>query len=71
VERKLTRPRDFERVIGQKVKLILREPIEGQSRLEGTLAEFAEGTLRVEMAPGSVVAVPLDRVQRANLKFEW
>jgi ribosome maturation factor RimP len=71
VERKLTRPRDFERVIGQKIKLIMREPIDGQSRLEGKLAEFAESTLHVETAPGHTVAVPLDKVQRANLKFEW
>jgi ribosome maturation factor RimP len=71
VERKLTRPRDFERVVGQKIKLLVREPIQGQSRLEGKLADFAEGTLQVETAPGHTVAVPLDRVQRANLKFEW
>src|SRR5579875_874761 len=29
VERKLTRARDFERVIGQKVRITTREPIEG------------------------------------------
>ena len=29
VERKLSRPRDFERFTGQKVKITLREPVDG------------------------------------------
>src|SRR5579875_537464 len=40
VERKLARPRDFERVVGQKIRLAVRQPIEGQSRLEGRLIQF-------------------------------
>ena len=71
VERKLSRPRDFERVVGKKIRLALREPIEGQTRFEGKLAEFAADTLQVEVAPGQSVRIPLDRVQKANLKFEW
>ncbi len=71
VDRKLSRPRDFERVVGQKIRLAIREPIEGQTRFEGKLAQFAEGTLELETAPGHVVQVPLEQVQKANLKFEW
>ena len=71
VERKLSRPRDFERVVGQKIRLAIREPIEGQTRFEGKLAQFASGTLELETTPGHRVHVPLDQVQKANLKFEW
>ncbi|MBV9405094.1 MAG: ribosome maturation factor RimP [Acidobacteriaceae bacterium] len=71
VERKLSRPRDFERVIGQKIRLATREPVQGQTRFEGKLARFAEGTLEVETAPDHRVQIPLDQVQKANLKFEW
>lgn len=71
VERKLSKPRDFERVVGQKVRLALREPIEAQKRLEGKLARFADGVLELETAPGRVVPVRLEQVQKANLKFEW
>ncbi len=71
VDRKLSRPRDFERVVGQKIKLAIREPIEGQTRFEGKLAQFAEGTLELETAPGHSVQVPFEQVQKANLKFEW
>jgi ribosome maturation factor RimP len=71
VERKLSRPRDFERVVGQKIRLAVREPIEGQTRFEGKLAEFAADTLQVEIAPGQSLRIPLGQVQKANLKFEW
>ncbi|HEX4748288.1 MAG TPA: ribosome maturation factor RimP [Bryobacteraceae bacterium] len=71
VERKLSRPRDFERVIGKKVRVATREPIEGSKRLEGKLAAFDSGTLELELAPNHLVRVPLDQVEKANLKFEW
>ncbi|MBV9612791.1 MAG: ribosome maturation factor RimP [Acidobacteriaceae bacterium] len=71
VERKLSRPRDFERVIGQKIRLAIREPIEGRTRFEGKLAGFADGRLEVETDTGDRVHVPLEQVQKANLKFEW
>jgi ribosome maturation factor RimP len=71
VERKLSRPRDFERVVGQKVRVAVRSAIEGQTRFEGKLIGFANQTLDVEIAPERSVRIPLDQVQKANLKFEW
>lgn len=71
VERKLAKPRDFERVVGQKVKLALHQPIAGQTRLEGKLKEFAAGVLSLEVGSGEHLRVPLEQVQKANLKFEW
>jgi ribosome maturation factor RimP len=71
VERKLTKPRDFERFVGKKVKIALREPVENQKHWMGTLMSFAEGVLTLEPAPGKSVQVPLAQVEKANLKFEW
>jgi ribosome maturation factor RimP len=71
VERKLTKPQDFTRFTGQKVKFVLREPVENQSRWEGTLAGFSDGLIALEPAAGKVVHFPLDKVEKANLKFEW
>ncbi len=71
LERKLTKPKDFERFAGKKVKLVLHEPVENQRRWEGTLAGFAEGLISLEPAPGKVIQVPLAQVEKANLKFEW
>ena len=71
VERKLTKPGDFERFIGQKVKVALREPVENQRSWTGTLASFAEGILTLEPSPGREIRFPLEQVEKANLKFEW
>ncbi len=71
VDRALKKPRDFERVVGKKVKVALREPIAGQRWLEGMLAAFADDTLEIETAPSERLRIPLDQVQKANLKFEW
>lgn len=71
VERKLTKPRDYERFLGQKVKVVLREPIENQRRWEGALAAFEGNTVTLESAPGKTIQFGLDQVEKANLKFEW
>ena len=71
VERKLSKPRDFERFVGQKVKVALRTPIDNQRHWMGTLKSFAEGILTLEPSPGRSVQFPLDQVEKANLKFEW
>ncbi len=71
VERKLSKPRDFERVLGQKIRVGVQEPIEGQVRFEGKLAQLADGELELETEPGHRVRIPLAQVQKANLKFEW
>ena len=71
IERRLTKPRDFERVVGQKIRLAVQPPGENRRQLEGRLAQIANGALEVEVAPGNLVHVPLDVVQKANLKFEW
>ena len=71
VERKLLKPGDFERFKGKKAKIALREPIENQRRWEGTLAGYADGVIRLEVAPGKSVQFRFDQVEKANLKFEW
>lgn len=71
VERKLSKPRDFERFTGQKAKLVLREPLENQRCWEGTLSGFAGGVVSLEASPGKKLEIPLAMVEKANLKFEW
>jgi len=70
-ERKLSKPRDFERVVGQKIRVFLREPVEGRKSVDGKLTACAHEVLDVETAPGQTLQVPLSQVQKANLKLEW
>jgi ribosome maturation factor RimP len=71
LERKLSKPSDFERFQGKKVKIGLRDPIDGRRHWEGTLAGFDEGRIALEVQPGQVLTFSLDQVAKANLKFEW
>jgi ribosome maturation factor RimP len=71
LDRNLSKPRDFERVVGQKIRVGVQEPIEGQRWFEGKLARLADGVLELETGPEHMVRVPLGQVQKAKLKFEW
>jgi len=71
VERKLLKPRDYERFQGKKARITLREPVEGRKNWEGTLAGFTEGVVTLETEPGNARRIPLEQIHKANLKFEW
>jgi ribosome maturation factor RimP len=71
LERKLSKAKDFERFVGQKAKVVLREPVENQRSWEGKLAGISEGIVALEPAAGRVIHFALDQVQKANLKFDW
>ena len=71
LERKLLKAGDFERFVGQKAKVVLREPVENQRCWEGKLAGISEGIVAIEPSDGRLIRFPLTQVEKANLKFEW
>ena len=71
VERKLSKPKDFERFQGQKAKITLRDPVDGRRSFEGTLAGYNDGNIALETEPGNIRQFSFEQVLKANLKFEW
>jgi ribosome maturation factor RimP len=71
VERKLVKPKDFERFQGKKVRITLHEPVENQRNFEGTLAGYNQGIVTLDAGAGKTHEFRLDQVAKANLKFEW
>lgn len=77
VDRKLVRERDWQRFIGQKVKVVLKEAVEGQKMFIGRLDAYADGEITLTPEGGKkgtvlpAVKFPLSIVNRANLKFDW
>jgi ribosome maturation factor RimP len=71
VERKLVKPKDYQRFQGQKAKLVLREAVEGRRTWEGVLAGYADGIVSLETEPGQTRKFLFEQVRTANLKFEW
>jgi ribosome maturation factor RimP len=77
LDRKLSRPADFERFTGSRIKLTTRTPVNGSKHFEGRLQSFQDGRLTMELGapgkkpkPGSVpekIEVELSNIEKANL----
>lgn len=66
LDRPLRKARDFARFAGQKAKLKLRVPVDGQRNFVGVLCASAEGTVGLEVE-GRVLTLELDNVDKARL----
>jgi ribosome maturation factor RimP len=87
VERKLRNWKDWVRFVGEKAKVVLREPVAVAAtpnvtpapaatplkHFEGVIARADDQgqTVTVELSGGAEVTFPVEQVDRANLKFEW
>jgi ribosome maturation factor RimP len=69
MDRKLIRPGDYERFVGRLAKIWLNEPVENQKYLEGRLAGFADGSIKLAVRDREI-AVAFDNVKKANLVVE-
>ncbi len=75
LDRKLSKPADFERFVGNRVKLMTREPIAGNRFFEGRLESFHDGRLELALSASKKkrpegerrVEVALENVEKANL----
>ena len=79
LDRKLLKTEDYVRFTGSRVKLMTREPVNGNRHFDGRLKSFREGRLTLEMLsgkkkpkpghahPGQVVEIELANVEKANL----
>jgi ribosome maturation factor RimP len=71
VERKLTKPGDYQRFAGQKARVVLLEAIGNHKHWEGTIKSLNGNVVTLEPSEGKFVEIPLDKIRKANLKFEW
>ena len=53
LDRKLTRPRDFERFTGSRMKLMTRQPVNNNQHFEGRLESFRDGRLTLDLSASS------------------
>jgi len=69
LDRKLIKPADYERFVGRLAKIWLNEPIEKQAYLEGRLAGYADGVVKVTVHDREL-ALPYAGIKKANLVVE-
>jgi len=80
LDRRLTKPADFTRFTGSRMKLITREPVGNNRHFEGRLESFSDGRLTLDLsvashksrkkmgaAAGQKVEIAFANVEKANL----
>jgi len=67
IDRPLVRPADYERFAGHEAAIETARPIAGRKRFRGRLAGLADSGVRLELAEGEAVVVPLADIHRAKL----
>jgi ribosome maturation factor RimP len=70
LDRKLLKAADFERFLGRKARVRLRQPLEGQQSYVGRLCEYREGAIGMEIGPERVVRFRFEDVANARLVVE-
>jgi len=73
IDRKLTKPADFERFKGRLAKISTAEPVGSATFFEGRLAGVADGKVRMELKgkEARVVELPLEAIRKAQLVVEF
>lgn len=78
LDRKLSKPADFERFVGRLARITLEEPVENQKFFEGRLKGFSGGMVQMELkgsekrgTPDRIVTLPFDSIRKANLVVEF
>jgi len=69
LDRKLTKPGEFERFRGRLARISTLEPVENLKFFEGRLAGYADGRVKIEVQ-GRLIELPLAGIRKANLVVE-
>jgi ribosome maturation factor RimP len=70
LNRPLKKEADFIRVIGKKIKLRTRMPVDGRRNFTGVLKDFKEQKLALD-SEGGLVTLAWSDIEKANLVYEF
>ncbi len=70
LDRKLVKPSDFAHFAGRKARVVVREPVDNQKVLEGRLAGFEAGRVRLDLGDAGLKELELSNIQKARLVVE-
>jgi len=71
LERTLRVPQHFQRETGKVVAIRLRDTVNGERRIQGTLAGADDRTVTLALETGDERIVSYDQIDRARTVFEW
>jgi ribosome maturation factor RimP len=70
LDRELVKASDFAHFAGRKARLVVREPVDNQKVLEGRLAGFEAGRVRLDLGDAGLKELELSNIQKARLIVE-
>jgi len=70
LDRKLVKASDFAHFAGRKARVVVREPVDDQKVLEGRLAGFEAGRVRIDLGDAGLRELELSNIQKARLVVE-
>jgi len=70
LDRELVKPSEFEHFAGRKARVVVREPVDDQKVLEGRLAGFEAGRVRLDLGDAGLKELELSNIQKARLVVE-
>jgi ribosome maturation factor RimP len=71
LDRPLRRADDYRRFAGRRAKIVMREPVDGQTFFKGRLAGADGQTMLIDGDDGRRHQVPIAIITRANLEVEF
>ncbi len=71
LDRALTKPEHYERFSNSLVKIKLYQPINKEKVFKGTLRGLHETFVKLEVAEGEILAIPLSNIAKAQLEVEF
>lgn len=71
LDRPLRHEADYRRFTGRLAKIVVREPVDGQTHFEGRLQGVDEATVLVEAGKGKIKRIPLGLISRGRLAVEF
>jgi ribosome maturation factor RimP len=69
LDRKLTKPGEFERFSGRLARISTSEPVQNSQFFEGRLAGYSDGLVKIDVR-GQTISVPFAVIRKANLVVE-
>lgn len=70
LDRRVRDPLDFDRFAGRAIKVRTEAPVDGKTSFTGTLRGMDGDHVVVEV-DGKEHRLPIDAIEKANLKYEW
>jgi ribosome maturation factor RimP len=70
LDRKLTKPGDYEYFVGRRARLVMREPVDEQKVFEGRLAGYESGHVRLDLGEDGLKELEFENISKARLVVE-